>query len=73
MIIASDEPREVGKSYTPDTKTLDNNDPSIPGQPLFVIREATRQEWGQYCIKTIGRFEIINPRIYKYFYEVSMD
>ncbi len=44
MIIGTPQPHPLGSVYTPIWLT-DKHAQYIDGQPLFVIREATRAEW----------------------------
>lgn len=70
MIMGSDTKLEIGKEYTPVGIVLKGE--NVPPQPIFIVREATREEWIECNTTTYGAC----PCAYSYqgyFYEVSTD
>ncbi len=69
MIFSCDEPCEIGEIVHPCWIAYFGQ--MIAGQPLFVLRDASRDEWARE-IRDAG----YNPEEFKaqpYFYEVSLD
>lgn len=76
MIVASDSKREIGKFYV---ASLSDSEGIKYEVGIFILREATKQEYIDLMLKISKKFNIIEKlertRAYdaEYFYDVSMD
>lgn len=76
MVIGSIKKLDLG-ILTPGTKgfrgiVLNGSNNTYPAQPVFIIREATHDEWVKDCINLFGICN--NPDdVAPYYYEVSTD
>ncbi len=71
MILWSRTRREVGKVYMPELGITDYANQLHPPQPVYVIREATHEEWAADVSANGGDPSLWGE--FPYYYKVSMD
>ncbi len=69
MILATDKPREVGATVA--NVRIQTPEAVMRHQPVYIVREATREEWEAFFRNNSGRG--VPSSRFRYFYEVSTD
>lgn len=70
MIIATDKPKNINSI---ENKTIAFNQDIIYTGPIFILREATEEEYIQATIKEFGKAPVRRTTKKCYYYEVSID